>query len=378
MRFLFHHLPDFMLAVLGTLALGFALRQIRPPRRVAIVLLCAGCVLLWAGFSMRAQRLYDALPLPLSSFLSMAGFMTLLLCLAFGGIALVWKLFPKPEPHHSPERRNFLVASRALVLASPVVVSGYGVFVQRDSFRVREVKIPVRGLQKDLDGLRIVQLSDIHLSPFLSEKEFARAVDMANETRPHLAIVTGDLITTYRDPLEACIRQIARVRADAGTLGCLGNHEVYARAEDHATRMAARYGIRILRSQAEVLNFRGQPVNIAGVDYQKMYGEYLVGTGQLIRPGMPNILLSHNPDVFPKAAEEGFDLTISGHTHGGQITVEILNQNVSVARFYTPYVYGLYREGDASVYVTRGIGTVGVPARLGAPPEVALIRLCAI
>ena len=93
---------------------------------------------------------------------------------------------------------------------------------------------------------------------------------------------------------------------------------------------------------------------------------------------MVNILLSHNPDVFPVAARQGYQLTIAGHTHGGQITVEILHQNLSIARFYTPYVYGLYREGDAAVYVTRGIGTVGVPARLGAPPEIALIRLCAI
>jgi predicted MPP superfamily phosphohydrolase len=93
---------------------------------------------------------------------------------------------------------------------------------------------------------------------------------------------------------------------------------------------------------------------------------------------MTNILLSHNPDVFPVAADLGFQATLSGHTHGGQITVEILNRNLSVARFYTPYVYGLYRRSRSTIYVTRGIGTVGLPARLGARPEVALIRLCAI
>ena len=378
MRFLLHHFPDFFLVVLGTSAQVFMLRHMRPPRWVAIVILCVGCALLWGGLAMRSERAYAALPLPMSSFLSAGGFMTLLLSLAFGAAALVLRFFPKPAAHHSPERRGFLLASRAVMLASPIVATGYGVFVQRDSFRLREVDVPIRGLHKDLDGLRLVQLSDVHLSPFLSEKEFARAIDMANETKAHLAIMTGDLITTYRDPLDACLKQLARLRTEAGLIGCLGNHEVYARAEDYATKKAARFGMRFLRSQSEVLNFRGQPVNFAGVDYQKMYGDYLAGAERLIRPGLPNILLSHNPDVFPKAAAKGFDLTISGHTHGGQITVEILNQNVSVARFYTPYVYGLYHEGDASVYVTRGIGTVGVPARLGAPPEVALIRLCAI
>jgi predicted MPP superfamily phosphohydrolase len=378
MRFFLIHFPDFGLAVLGSLAQVFVLRALGAPRWLKLLVLCAGCGLLWGGFLMRSQSLSNSLPLQISSFLSMGGFMTLLLSVAFGGATLVWRLFPKPAAHHSPERRTFLLATRAAVLASPVVATGYGVFIQRDAFRLREIDVPIRGLHPDLNGMRLVQLSDIHLSPFLSEKELARAIDMANETKAHLGIMTGDLITTYRDPLDACIRQVARLRTEGGVVGCLGNHEIYARAEAYATRKAEQYGMHILRSRSEVLNFRGQPLNFAGVDYQKMDEAYLVGAENLVRPGMPNILLSHNPDVFPVAARKGFDLTISGHTHGGQITVEILNQNVSVARFYTPYVYGLYHEGDASVYVTRGIGTVGVPARLGAPPEVALLRLCAI
>jgi uncharacterized protein len=203
-------------------------------------------------------------------------------------------------------------------------------------------------------------------------------VDMANECRAHLALVTGDLITSGSDPLDRCLFQLSRLRSEAGTLGCLGNHEVYADAEDYATAQGRKAGIDFLRSRSRVLSFRGKSLNFAGVDYQRMHEEYLPGAERLIRPAMPNILLSHNPDVFPVAARKGFDLTISGHTHGGQITMEILNQNLSIARFYTPYVYGLYREGASSVYVTRGIGTVGVPARFGAPPEVALIKLCAI
>jgi predicted MPP superfamily phosphohydrolase len=90
-----------------------------------------------------------------------------------------------------------------------------------------------------------------------------------------------------------------------------------------------------------------------------------------------NVLLSHNPDVFPVAAGQGWDLTIGGHTHGGQIGVEILHHNVSPARFYTPYVRGLYKVDRVAGYVSTGLGTVGLPVRLGAPPEVSLIRLCA-
>ena len=90
---------------------------------------------------------------------------------------------------------------------------------------------------------------------------------------------------------------------------------------------------------------------------------------------MLNVLLQHNPDVFPTAARQGWDLTLAGHTHGGQVNFEILNQDLNVARFYTPYVRGLYRSGRSAIYVTRGIGTIGMPARIGAPPEITLLRL---
>jgi predicted MPP superfamily phosphohydrolase len=119
-------------------------------------------------------------------------------------------------------------------------------------------------------------------------------------------------------------------------------------------------------------------LNFAGVDYQKMHSHYLKGAEQLIVPGAVNILLSHNPDVFPVAAAQGYDLTIAGHTHGGQVDVEILHEHMDVARYFTPFVQGLYRRGNSSVYVSNGLGTIGVPVRLGAPAEVSVIRLCAI
>jgi len=117
-------------------------------------------------------------------------------------------------------------------------------------------------------------------------------------------------------------------------------------------------------------------LNFAGVDYQELKAPYLVGAEAWTLPGAFNVMLSHNPDVFPVAVRKGYPLTIAGHTHGGQVRVEILGTDLNVARFYTPYVDGLYREGSSAIFVSRGIGTIGVPARLGAPPEVALIRLC--
>jgi hypothetical protein len=199
---------------------------------------------------------------------------------------------------------------------------------------------------------------------------------MANETKAHVALVTGDLITSGRDPMDDCLAQLAGLRADAGIYGCLGNHEQYVGGEDHAANEGARLGLRFLRDSAAPLRFGNATLNLAGVDYQRARRPYLVGAEKMIVPGALNVLLSHNPDVFPVAARQGYALTISGHTHGGQVRVEILGQDLNVARYFTPYVDGVYRKGPASIFVSRGLGTIGVPARIGAPPEVALIHLC--
>ena len=190
-----------------------------------------------------------------------------------------------------------------------------------------------------------------------------------------MALVTGDLISYAGDPLDECIDKLSRLRAEAGVFGCLGNHEIYAEAEDYTAERAARCGIRFLRSQSAALHFGQAKLRLAGVDYQRTGREYLSGAERLIESGAFNVLLSHNPDVFPVAAKKGFPLTISGHTHGGQVRVEILRQDLNVARFLTPYVDGVYRKEGSTIFVSRGIGTIGMPVRLGAPPEVALIRL---
>jgi predicted MPP superfamily phosphohydrolase len=289
---------------------------------------------------------------------------------------LISRRWLQVQPGHSPARRAFLHTTSAALLCTPAIVTGYGVFIQRVDLSLREQDLMFPDLPRDLDGLRLVQVTDIHLSPFLSERILARAVDMANETRAHLALVTGDLISTARDPLDTCLRQLSRLRADAGIFGCLGNHEMYANAEDYVEQQGARMGHRYLRHRAESLKFGQASLNLAGVDYQPSRKPYLVGAERMVAPGAFNVLLSHNPDVFPVAARQGYQLTIAGHTHGGQVRVEILREDLNVARFFTPYVDGLYRRDAAAIFVSRGIGTIALPARIGAPPEVNLLRLC--
>jgi predicted MPP superfamily phosphohydrolase len=277
----------------------------------------------------------------------------------------------------SPDRRILLHAAGMAAVATPFAVEGWGVFVTRLNFRVEEVDLPVADLHQDLEGLRVLHLSDVHMSKFLSERDFARVVDAANELRPQVALMTGDLISSWGDPLDACISQLSRIKADAPMLGCLGNHETYAQVERYTEEQAAKKGITFLRGARRELKFGRGVLNIAGIDYQPftLRGRYLREAAPLVIPGAANLLLSHNPDVFQEAPEQGWQAMLAGHTHGGQVTLEILSKTINPARFLTKYVTGLYVERGAACYVTRGIGTIGIPARVGATPEITFLRL---
>ena len=337
------------------------------------VLVAAGCVFSYSNLAARLRvpgRLTTLLGGAVLSYL-MATTTLLVLHTAFAAARRRWARDPDPG------RRRVLNAAGGALMAAPFAVIGYGTLVQRTDFRVREIDVAVDDLPQDLEGVRLLHLSDIHLSAFLSEGELARVIDAARELRPHLAVVTGDLISMPGDPLDACIRQLARLQSDAGIFACMGNHERYAHAEAYTAEAGARAGIQFLRSHCRQFRFGSAVMNLAGVDYQSLSEKstYLRGAESLVTPGAFNVLLSHNPDVFPVAAQQGYNLLLAGHTHGGQVTIEILQQGINPARFFTPFVYGLYRAGGAAAYVTRGIGTIGIPARIGAPPEISVLRL---
>lgn len=365
-----------MLTLAG-LVHAYAAWRLRGRFGAALTVLLLGLALgaLCFGLLLDAERIHRYFPTWFYS--TFRGVYLAWLMIAIGIFAihlLIRAVTRRPLEQHSPQRRRFLQAS----YAAPVVALGYGTFIEREQFGIREVDIPIPRLPRELHGLRIVQITDVHLGEFLSERQLSRVIDMANETRANMGIMTGDLITRRGDPVDACIRQLARIKAEAGVIGCLGNHEIYADAQEYVTAQAARFGVEFLRKRSRPFTFNGQRIHFAGVDYQaKRFGPYLVGAEKLIVPGDVNVLLSHNPDVFRVAPEKGFDLTLAGHTHGGQIAIEYLNPALNAARFATPWVAGYYHERGASLYVSRGIGTIGVPARIGVPPEITLIRLCA-
>ena len=293
-----------------------------------------------------------------------------------------------------PGRRHFFKAATAVAGATPFFGAVYGFAAERLNYQVRRIEIPIANLPDALDGIKIAQLSDIHLSGYISRDDVRRAVDMANDLSADLSVVTGDFITSASDPLAECIEEIRKLAAPLGIYGCNGNHEIYAKAEDAAERLFTQAGMKLLRKENALITFRGAQLNLIGVDYQRERGsggikiQTLAGVERLVRSDMPNILLSHNPNSFNRAAELGIELSLAGHTHGGQVQVEILDHRLSPARFITDYIAGLYSRPLGAVtsaneaparashlYVNRGLGTVGAPVRLGVPPEITQITL---
>jgi predicted MPP superfamily phosphohydrolase len=303
-----------------------------------------------------------------------------------------------------PSRRTFFRTASVVAGAAPFLGVMYGYAAERLRYEVRRVEIPLPNLPPALDGMRIVQISDIHLSSYMTRESVRRAVDMANDVGADLAVVTGDLITGVNDSVYDCVQEVRRLYAPLGVYGCNGNHEIYARAEDLAERYYAQAGMKMLRSENAVISYKGAQLNLLGVDYQRdrmpsgRKVPMLSNIEPLIRRDIPNILLSHNPNSFNRAAELGIELSLAGHTHGGQVQVEILDVSLSPARFITDYIAGLYHrpllmpdqpkrmgetiklmpnapKGLSALYVNRGLGTVGAPVRLGAPPEITDIVL---
>jgi uncharacterized protein len=319
-------------------------------------------------------------------FASLFGFVAVQLVHGVGWVSGLVGSVVSSAPRLDPSRRNFFRYAAYLAGGLPFLAAAYGFAAGRWNYTVERVEVPIPNLPRELDGFKIAQLSDIHAGDYMPRDEIRRAVEMANALKADLAVVTGDFISGEYDPLGECIAELSRLRAPLGIWGCNGNHEIYAEAEDKAQALFQQHGMKLLRQERAELEWNGGKLNLIGVDYQRDHmtsgpsGPMLEGIEPLVSREYPNILLSHNPNSFHRAAELGIELSLAGHTHGGQVKVEIVDHSISPARLITDFVAGLYHlpmgsGKQASLYVNRGLGTFGMPVRIGVPPEITLLTL---
>jgi uncharacterized protein len=287
---------------------------------------------------------------------------------------------PSADPPSS-SRRQFLEQTALTLSAAPFLAGAYGLFYGRLNLETTQKRIALHRLPKAFQGFRVAQLSDFHIGPFMTAEEIRKYVEIANRLKPDLFALTGDFLTWDPTTQEPIVEALAALKAPFGVFGCLGNHELWTDTENSITRLFAAKGVRILRQARLPIESQGETLNLIGVDFQGRHGpprvavRYLRGIEPLVRPHMVNILLSHNPNTFDQAAALGIDLSLAGHTHGGQVTLEFIHPSLTPSRLITSYVKGWFKKGAAQLYVNRGIGTIGVPIRVGAPPEITVFEL---
>jgi predicted MPP superfamily phosphohydrolase len=238
----------------------------------------------------------------------------------------------------------------------------------------REVRLP--RLPAELDGLVLVQVSDMHASPLLHGGRVRAVVEKINALRPDIVVLTGDIADGLPGSRADDIVALRELRAQYGVFACAGNHEYYADF-DAWMRTYPRLGVRMLLNSHAVLDIRGRPLVLAGITdvAAERFARPLPDIGAALAGApadAPRILLSHRPSGAADNARAGVNLQLSGHTHGGQI----LGLNRLVARLNEGYLYGWYQVGGMALYVSPGAGLwSGFPVRLGVPAEIARIVL---
>jgi predicted MPP superfamily phosphohydrolase len=374
-----------------------AIRRSRLSRRRQQALSAAVCTLLtlaylpyvlrlfykWPEHEVSNLVLYGVIyPLSLWGLASVASFV--IVAIKDVGVALVrlWRRWQAaqtaaptvPQASQATTRRDFLRWGFGAAAASPVAVFTYGAAVGKERPEIVERRLEIPSLAPVLRGLTIVQLTDIHVGNFMRQDKLERYVRLVNELRPDLVALTGDFIGSSPQFIPACAAALEKLEAKAGVFACLGNHDYWVGARRVTAALQAA-GIEVLCNEGKRLLIRGAALNIAGVD-DPWRGQPDVDRAlSAVDPRAPTVMLCHQPDLFPAIARRRVELTLAGHYHGGQVKFAFFGFSASPAHLITPFVEGLYRQGQSQLYVSRGIGVTGPPVRLNAPPEVTVLRL---
>jgi predicted MPP superfamily phosphohydrolase len=284
--------------------------------------------------------------------------------------------FAEPEKITLSERISAAIASDTPLrdLAGNLSQTARNALNEAETLTVEQVTIRLERLPKNLDGFRVVHLSDIHHSPFTDLAHITRAVEMSNELKPDMFVLTGDFVSHEPEYIAPVAEVLGRLESEFGTFACLGNHDHWTDAELVTSCLRAA-NIRVLINEGFRFTARGAALWLCGVD------DYMVGKTDLraaLRGSFPDemkMLLAHNPKILYRAARASVDLMLSGHTHGGQVKLRDDEKRILPRR---KFANGLYRRKDTQVYITRGIGTVVLPVRYGCPPEITVIELRAV
>ena len=273
-------------------------------------------------------------------------------------------------------RRLFVERALATVAFFGTGVMGsYGLASALGIPPVKRVGVTLSKLGQGLSGLRLVQMTDIHVGSQIGKEFVQGLVEKVNALEPDIVAITGDLVDGSVEHLGEAVGALGNLRAKEGVYFVTGNHEYYSGA-DPWIEFLTNIGIRVLRNERVTISRDGARLELVGIDDYTAHhfgGDHGADLKKALDgrdPEAPSVLLAHQPKAFAEAKDMGVDLQVSGHTHGGQIFPFNF-----LARLEHPFVAGLHASGESQIYVSCGTGFWGPPMRVGAPSEITLLEL---
>ena len=285
---------------------------------------------------------------------------------------------PLTTPHSQLSRRQFLARATYVYAATGLGLSGYGIWSAERLPLVTRRTLFFDDLPPGLDGLRIAHLSDVHAGIHMERDKMEAIVAQTNALRPDLILQTGDMIDIAASFIPDYVRAFRDLRAPLGVVTVIGNHDRYT-GEEAVIRGVRDAGQTFVQNGSHIVERNGASLALVGIDDPRAWRaddpqDADVDIALRRTPsGVFRILLAHRPGAFDGAAPRGVPLTLAGHIHGGQFYLPVVGW--SPGRLITKYVMGHFRQGASQLYVSRGIGVVGVPIRVFVPPEIALLEL---
>ena len=339
------------------------------------LLLVLSCALMLAGLmarSLQSRGLADRLAM--AGLLAMSLFSSLFVFTLLRDLVLLVIIVALPASYVHP----LVTATAQLVVGLAVFVTLVGLAGARRRARIVSVEVPLENLPPELNGFSIAQISDVHVGSQIKQRYVEAIVEAVNGLNPDLVAVTGDLVDGSVRDLSRHVAPLGRLSSRYGTYLVTGNHEYYS-GEPAWTAEFRRLGLHVLLNEHVVVRHKGAPLVVAGVtDYSAHHfnpeqrSDPVAALWGAPADAAAKILLAHQPRSAAAAASAGFDLQLSGHTHGGQFWPWNL-----FVRLQQPFTAGLHRLNRLWVYISRGTGYWGPPNRFGAPSEITLVKLVA-
>ncbi|GIP25083.1 metallophosphoesterase [Paenibacillus sp. J23TS9] len=286
----------------------------------------------------------------------------------------------KPK-HKKPASFNLFILFAALLLLTAGSIYYYARQIEPNLLRIEKVKIITPSVTADLNGMRIIQISDLHLGEFYSLDKLRNLVTRINSLKPDLVVFTGDLIdnfSQYRNSGKVA-PILKQIKATLGKYAVYGNHDQGGGGKHQYLRLMSDSGFKVLVNENKVLNVGRSKLNIAGLDDFLLGSPDLKSTFKQVDPDSFDLLLVHEPDVADRLGSYPVDLQLSGHSHGGQVRLPGYGSLYTppLAHKYTEGLYTFYRQSrkPSYLYVNRGIGTTRLPFRFDSIPELTLLTL---